>query len=144
MQINVKYTRLHGLGHCLLELKSQKWMLLSKKKKTTWRARVSSSRICSWTLKGAVFSSCPPRFGRSKPEGFEGCSEGAEWRTLLTFLLGMALFMASWKRTDLSRSNWALTEWSRSLRIKTYSKDENQHKDHVKTKKCTFLDILNA
>lgn len=82
----------------------------------TWSARVSSSNICCWTLKGSAWIS--PGSLSSELLVLED-SAGLVSAVRLIFLLGILLLIESWKRIALSWSNWAVTAWSFSLKIKT-------------------------
>jgi hypothetical protein len=57
--------------------------------------------------------------GGSTPTGGQAGSAGF-FSGLFWFFLGIALLIASWKRMDRRRSNWAVTEWRRSLKIRTW------------------------
>lgn len=83
----------------------------------TWRARVSSSKSCCWTLRGSLRNSSG---SLSSPSPDLEVSVESFLVIRLSFLRGVALLIASWKRTALSWSNCAVTECSFSLKIRTY------------------------
>jgi len=100
---------------------SVSWTASRRLVNSTWRALVSSSNSCSWTLMGAADTSWSPIFDTSDfrtrldLDGSASLISDFFW----IFFLGIALLIASWKRMDRSRSNCAVTEWRRSLKIKT-------------------------